>query len=44
VDEDTLEAMRSLWISAAPTTRPEAIDEDTLQAMRKLWIAATRSL
>lgn len=37
VDEDTLEAVRILWVSAGDVTPLPVVDEETLEAIRILW-------
>lgn len=39
VDEDTLEAVRILWVEAADLPPVPVVDEDTLEAVRLLWEA-----
>jgi len=39
IDEDTLRAIRLLWIRATPLAVADAIDQDTLQAIRRIWLS-----
>lgn len=38
IDEDTLRAVRTLWLAAGEVTPVPLIDEDTLQAVRARWV------
>lgn len=40
VDEDTLEAVRLVWLSAVVTGNNALVDEDTMEAIRVLWLSA----